>query len=139
MTRAACMERSGPTSIPMPTKPPADSPLTLVSYVWDGSEPEAYIERTTVGQALLDRPLFLTAERYINVPLELTYRAAYRGMPQFWRDVLETGAPGQLTLGSRQGLGPSFAPGTFGVAGRWRSAGGDTFRKRPADRSLGQA
>jgi hypothetical protein len=74
-----------------PYAPPADSPLTLVSYLWDGFEPEAYIELTAVGQTLLDRPLFLTPKRYLNVPLERTYTSAYRGMPQFWRDVLKRG------------------------------------------------
>ncbi|MFI5378991.1 MAG: hypothetical protein ACHRHE_06830 [Tepidisphaerales bacterium] len=34
-------------------------------------------------------PLFLRPDRYINVPLESTYREAYAGMPAFWRDVLE--------------------------------------------------
>jgi hypothetical protein len=63
--------------------------LTLASYVWDGSEPEAFLEPTRVGHPLIDMPLFLTAQRYINVPLESTYLSAYQGMPQFWRDVLE--------------------------------------------------
>jgi hypothetical protein len=70
-------------------QPPGDSPLTLVSYVWDGAEPEAYIEPIATGRPLPDRPLFLTAHRYVNVPLEATYQAAYRGMPQFWREILE--------------------------------------------------
>jgi hypothetical protein len=74
-------------------EPPADSPLTLVSYAWDGSEPEAFIEPVAVGQSLIDMPLFLTAERYVNVPLEPTYLAAYRGMPEFWRKILEQGPP----------------------------------------------
>lgn len=78
-------------------EPPADRPLTLVSYAWDGCEPAAYIEPTAVGQPLPDRPLFLTAERYINVPLEATYQAAYRGLPRFWRDVLEQPLPPRLT------------------------------------------
>jgi hypothetical protein len=34
-------------------------------------------------------PLFLTAERYVNVPLERTYQTAYAGMPEFWREVIE--------------------------------------------------
>ena len=34
-------------------------------------------------------PLFLRPDRYVNVPLEPTYQAAYQGMPAFWRDVLE--------------------------------------------------
>jgi hypothetical protein len=65
-----------------------------VSYVWDGYEPEAHIEPTAIGRTLPDRPLFLTAKRYVNVPLETTYQAAYRGMPQFWREVLEQSPPG---------------------------------------------
>jgi len=31
--------------------------------------------------------------RYVNVPLESTYGEAYRGMPAFWRDVLEGREP----------------------------------------------
>lgn len=69
--------------------PPTDGPLTLVAYAWDDSEPEAFIEPTAVGRVLIDMPLFLTTERYVNVPLEPTYLAAFRGMPRFWRDVLE--------------------------------------------------
>jgi hypothetical protein len=36
-------------------------------------------------------PLFLTPQRYINVPLEPTYQAAYRRVPAVWRGVLEGG------------------------------------------------
>jgi hypothetical protein len=43
-----------------------------------------------VGRDLIDMPLFLTPEMYINVPLEATYQAAYRGVPRKWRDVLES-------------------------------------------------
>lgn len=74
-------------------EPPGDRPLNLVSYAWDGYEPAAYIEPTAVGRTLPDRPLFLTPQRYVNVPLEATYQAAYRGMPQFWREVLEQPSP----------------------------------------------
>jgi hypothetical protein len=74
-------------------EPPADGPLTLVSYAWDGEEPEAFVEPTAVGHGLIDMPLFLTADRYVNVPLEATYREAYRGMPEFWRNVIENGPP----------------------------------------------
>ena len=34
-------------------------------------------------------PLFLSPERYVDVPLEMTYGAAWRGMPQRWRQELE--------------------------------------------------
>jgi hypothetical protein len=76
-------------------EPPPDGPLTLASYAWDGGEPAAFLEPTAVGRPLIDMPLFLTPERYVNVPLEATYTAAYRGMPQFWRDVLEAPVPPQ--------------------------------------------
>lgn len=33
--------------------------------------------------------LFLTPDHYINVPLENTYMAAWRGVPERWRKVIE--------------------------------------------------
>lgn len=69
---------------------PPDEPLTLASYVAD-PQPQAYLEHLEVGAQLIEMPLFLNPDRYINVPLEATYLAAYQGMPAFWRDVLEGG------------------------------------------------
>jgi hypothetical protein len=74
-------------------EPPAEEPLLLASYAWDGIEPTAYLEPMAVGRPLIDMPLFLTADRYVNVPLEATYHLAFRGMPQLWRDVLEQRPP----------------------------------------------
>ncbi len=71
--------------------PPAE-PLTLAAYA-AGARIEAYIEHAAVGADLPEMPLFLSPDRYVNVPLEETYRAAYRGMPSFWRDVLEGRPP----------------------------------------------
>jgi hypothetical protein len=71
-----------------PFELPSGEPLTLVAYS-AGPRKEAYIEPTAVGRELIDMPLFLTPETYVNVPLEATYRAAYRGVPRKWRDVLE--------------------------------------------------
>jgi hypothetical protein len=34
-------------------------------------------------------PLFLTRGAYVPLPLEPTYQAAYRGMPAYWRAVIE--------------------------------------------------
>jgi len=84
-----------------PYEPPGDRPLALVSYAWDGGKPEAYLEPVAVGQTLSDMPLFLTAERYVNVPLEATYQAAYRGMPEYWRGIIEQppGTDCESTLG----------------------------------------
>lgn len=68
--------------------PPPGEPLTLVSYS-AGLVRRAYIEPTAVGRPLIDMPLFLTPELYVNVPLEETYMAAYRGVPRRWKQVLE--------------------------------------------------
>jgi hypothetical protein len=67
---------------------PPDEVLTLGSYV-AGPAPEAYLEHFAVGSPLAEMPLFLTPDRYINVPLESTYSTAFCGLPAFWRDVLE--------------------------------------------------
>jgi hypothetical protein len=67
---------------------PSDRPLTLAAYI-GGRCPEAFVEPTAVGRALPDMPLFLTPEVYIPLPLEATYRAAWEGVPAFWRDVVE--------------------------------------------------
>jgi len=71
---------------------PPGEPLTLASYV-AGPRPVAYLEHLAVGSPLAEMPLFLNPDRYINVPLEATYQEAYRGMPAFWRDVLEGREP----------------------------------------------
>jgi hypothetical protein len=67
---------------------PADQPLTLVAYS-AGLPPTAYVQPIRVGDPLPEMPLFLTPERYVHVPLEATYGAAWRGMPQRWRRELE--------------------------------------------------
>jgi hypothetical protein len=71
--------------------PPGER-LTLASYV-AGPSPTAYVEHLNAGSSQPDMPLFLTPDRYVNVPLETTYQAAYRGLPAFWRDVLEGRQP----------------------------------------------
>lgn len=71
---------------------PPDEPLTLVAYS-AGFPKTAYIEPDAVGRMLIDMPLFLTPGTYVNVPLEATYRAAYRGVPRKWREVLDASLP----------------------------------------------
>lgn len=68
--------------------PPEAEPLTLAAYS-AGPRKRAYVEATAVGRELIDMPLFLEPEMYVNVPLEATYQAAYRGVPRRWRAVLE--------------------------------------------------
>lgn len=67
--------------------PPA-TPLTLAAYA-TGPTTRAYVETTAVGCELLEMPLFLESEIYVNVPLEATYCAAFRGVPNRWKVPLE--------------------------------------------------
>ena len=75
-----------------PNAPPPDKQITLASYV-AGPLPEAYLEFVAVGDALPAMPLFLDPDTYVTVPLEPTCEAAYRGVPEIWREVLEGPAP----------------------------------------------
>ena len=67
---------------------PFAKPLLLAAYS-AGRLPEAHLEPVALGDRLPDMPLFLDPLHYINVPLEETYQAAYRGLPVYWRGVLE--------------------------------------------------
>jgi hypothetical protein len=71
---------------------PPDEPLTLAAYS-AGPTKRCYVEATAVGRVLVDMPLFLDPEVYVNVPLEATYQGAYRGVPRRWRQVLEAATP----------------------------------------------
>jgi len=67
---------------------PPGEPLTLATYS-AGRTKRAFIEPTAVGRDLIDMPLFLTEDHYVNVPLEACYRGAWRGVPRRWKTVLE--------------------------------------------------
>jgi len=67
---------------------PADEPLTLTACR-AGPPVEAFVEHLRVGANVPDMPLFLQNDRYVQAPLGITYEAAFRGMPGFWRNVLE--------------------------------------------------
>lgn len=67
---------------------PSDKPLTLAAYS-AGRPKTAYVEPIAVGDVLPEMPLFLDPWSYVSVPLEATYQAAWRGVPQRWRRVLE--------------------------------------------------
>jgi hypothetical protein len=71
-----------------PCQMPPERPLTLAAYC--AKRPiAAYVEPMCIGRRLPDMPLFLTPGHYINVPLESTYQAAWRGVPERWRRVIE--------------------------------------------------
>jgi hypothetical protein len=60
----------------------------MASYV-AGRLPDAYVATLGLGEPLPEMPLFLTPDRYVPLPLEATYQVAYRGMPAYWRAVIE--------------------------------------------------
>jgi hypothetical protein len=70
---------------------PLQGPFTLAAYS-AGTEIKAYVNRLALGDSLPDMPLFLTSGEYVSVPLEATYKDAWRGVPKRWRTVLEPGA-----------------------------------------------
>jgi hypothetical protein len=86
----AILRELDPETSEEPYDVPADEPATLASYA-AGPAVEIYLEHVAVGSPLPEMALFLHPDRYINVPLEPTYQAAYDGMPAFWRGVLEHG------------------------------------------------
>jgi hypothetical protein len=67
---------------------PRDNPVTLASYA-TGPKVEVFLEHISLDALLPDMPLFLRPDRYVDVPLEATYLEAYRGVPAFWREILE--------------------------------------------------
>jgi hypothetical protein len=69
----------------------AETPLSLAAYR-SSIVPSAYFQPIAVGAVLPDMPLFITQDRYINVPLEATYMAAWKGVPRRWKTVIEGGA-----------------------------------------------
>jgi hypothetical protein len=69
---------------------PADRRLTLVSYLSDERK-RAFVEPVAVGNPLPEMPLFLSPDRYINVPLDRTYTEAWNEVPQRWQRVLAPG------------------------------------------------
>ncbi len=71
-----------------PFEPPAGQPLTLASYR-AGDEVCAYVDPIAVGETVPDKPLFLDAGVFVNVPLEATYATAWQSFPAEWRAVLE--------------------------------------------------
>jgi hypothetical protein len=67
---------------------PPDKPLTVVAYAV-GTETVAYVEPVAVGDALPDMSIFLTGDRYVPCPLEMTYQTAWEQFPVPLRGPLE--------------------------------------------------
>ena len=86
-THGAIRQRLEGSAEPYEYDVPRDEPVTLAAYA-AGTPVEVYLEHLAVRAGLPEMPLFLRPDRYVNVPREPTYEAAYSGMPAFWRDVL---------------------------------------------------
>lgn len=65
-------------------------PLGISAYRSDLT-PTAYFEPLAVADLLPDMPVFLTPDRYVNVPLEKTYMESWRYFPARWKSVIEPG------------------------------------------------
>lgn len=66
----------------------AQHPLGMAAYR-SSLRPTAYFEPFCVGDVLIDMPIFLTPDRYVNIPLEATYNEAWRAVPRRWRQVID--------------------------------------------------
>lgn len=69
---------------------PPDKPLTVAAYAV-GTETVAYVEPVAVGDVLPEMPIFLTAQRYVPCPLEITYQTAWDQFPAPLKEPLESG------------------------------------------------
>lgn len=67
--------------------PVPGKPITLGAYSAD-KIPEAELECVGIGDPLPEMPLILD-DGCVNTPLEETYASAYRGLPEYWREILE--------------------------------------------------
>ena len=66
---------------------PKRKPLTVVSYE-AAPTVRAYVEHFAIGSDLPDMPLFLEPRGCVELPLETTYRQAFKELPKEWRKLL---------------------------------------------------
>ena len=69
--------------------PPVGESLACVAYRAAGETRTSFVEPLAVGDPPPTMPLFLTPERYVNVPLADSYAAAYAPTSPATRQVLE--------------------------------------------------
>jgi hypothetical protein len=79
-------------SEPFPERP-ADEPLTAMAFDADVA-PAAYVEPFAVGDPVPTMPLFLAPGRYVNVPLEDSYRASWDVLPAILKARVLSPQPG---------------------------------------------
>jgi hypothetical protein len=64
-----------------------EAPLSMFAYECD-EVVRTYLEPFAVGASLIDMPVFLHPERYVQVPLEAAYLAAWDAIPRRWQEVI---------------------------------------------------
>jgi hypothetical protein len=69
-------------------KAPPGKPLTLAAYEAEMGV-RAFVVAVSVGDTLLEMPLFLKAGGHVPVALESTYQSAFESVPRRWRSVIE--------------------------------------------------
>src|SRR5262249_3479763 len=67
---------------------PSDQPLTIAAYEC-GPITGAYLDTVAIGASLPEMPLYIEPARYVSVPLEGTYNAAFTALPRRWQQVLD--------------------------------------------------
>ena len=70
-------------------EPPPGEPLCCAAYRSAGEATTSFVEPLAVGAAPPTMPLFLTADRYVNLPLAASYAAAFSPTPAKFRRMLE--------------------------------------------------
>ncbi len=70
-----------------PLSLPSESPLSLIGYECDDPL-RIYLEPFAVGDSLANMPIYLYPSKYVEVPLEVTYMAAWDAVPRRWQDVI---------------------------------------------------
>ena len=72
-----------------PYTPPAGKPLTLAAYECEFvGGIRTYVRCISVGDELVEMPLFLDRKLHVEVPLERTYLSAFAAVPRRWQEVL---------------------------------------------------
>ena len=80
-------------------EPPGGEPLAVASYRSAGEAASTFVEPLRPGDAPPTVPLFLTAERYVNLPLADGYAAAFAAAPRHHRAALDGANPASDATG----------------------------------------
>jgi len=72
-----------------PYQGPVGKPFTVASYEVANGGIRAFVERFAVGEPVPEIPLFLKYDGQIPLPLEETYREAWKAVPRRWRAELD--------------------------------------------------